>query len=263
MNDLDRAIIAMGRSQAALPELMRQLTEGELWFLTPYHPEIEGEEIEVTRGMNMPFSTFQDAEGPHVPMYSSQERLDEALAGSGLPVEKFLAAAMPALQALGMLGGMELRAALNKGCRTTGELMLPPNMMRALANGTAFSPTEDPESVEMEVAMVDPADYPTELIQAAFEILRKHRNFRAVWLAEHDHGNPTPAGGRHFQFLALMDPRDAAIFHEFNLVVQSAAAPHDAGVGYLDESAPESIAQIWQQTPPFYVAADFSQPPTP
>ena len=30
--------------------------------------------------------------------------------------------------------------------------------------------------------IVNPADYPTHLIQPAFEIMRRHKNFRAAWV---------------------------------------------------------------------------------
>jgi len=42
--------------------------------------------------------------------------------------------------------------------------------------------------------------------------------------------------------------------------VQSAAPPHEAGLGYLDESDTAYIAQLWQQAAPFYVAPDYERP---
>jgi hypothetical protein len=35
LNDLDKAIMAFQRSQAALPDLLRHLCAGNLWALTP------------------------------------------------------------------------------------------------------------------------------------------------------------------------------------------------------------------------------------
>ena len=59
-----------------------------------------------------------------------------------------------------------------------------------------------------------------------------------------------------------MDPRDAAISHEFNIVVQSALAPGDeVDLGYLDENDPAHIAYLWQQAPAFYAAPDYERPP--
>jgi hypothetical protein len=39
MNNLDRAVKAVRRSRAGLPEVYRQLTAGDLRFLVPFHPE--------------------------------------------------------------------------------------------------------------------------------------------------------------------------------------------------------------------------------
>jgi hypothetical protein len=260
-NDLDRAVIALGRSKAALPELMRQLGEGDLWFLVPYHPEVEGELIELKNGMPLPFSQFEEKDGPVVPLFSSFERAREAMKKSRLPARTFSTGSMPAKQVLAILGRLELRAELNKSCRTGG-LILPPNMMRDVADGSALQPdTEHPPRVQGKLQILDPADYPTDLVQPAFEALRQHRNFRAAWIFERGKGQPTPGGGRRYQMLILMDPRDATIFHDFNLVVNAACQRIDElELGYLDESDAAYIANLWQKAPAFYTAADYQRP---
>jgi hypothetical protein len=276
MNDLDRAIIASGRSKAALPELMRRLAEGELWFaasanerigrltpfFVPYHPEVEGGVMELKNGMKLPFAMFEDEEGPHVPLFSSFERVREAMKRARFAARTYSAGSMPAKQALEMIGKADLRAMLNKGCRETGQMVIPANMMRGIADGSAFETEASPQGRTQEaVDIINPADYPTDLIQPAFEILRKHRNFRAAWIFGRGKGQPTAVGGRRYQFLVLMEPRDAAIFHEFNLVVQSAAPPHEADLGYLDENNAAYIADLWRQVAAFYTAPDYERPP--
>jgi len=74
-NDLDRAIMAVQRSKASLPELYRQLAAGELWFLLPYHPEIEGELLELKNGSPLPFASLTDQQGEAVPLFSSEVKL--------------------------------------------------------------------------------------------------------------------------------------------------------------------------------------------
>ena len=44
-NDLDRAIMAVVRSQAAMPDFCRELIKGEVWFLMPRRPGEEDELI--------------------------------------------------------------------------------------------------------------------------------------------------------------------------------------------------------------------------
>lgn len=262
MNDLDRAIIATGRSKAALPELMRRLGEGELWFLVPYHPEVEGELMELKNGMPLPFSQIEDEKGPLVPLFSSFERAREAMKKARFPARTFSVGSMPAKQVLEILGKVELRAILNKSCQT-GQIVIPANMMRDVADGSALEPNRlNLPTVEHRLQIIEPADYPTELVQAAFEVLRQHRNFRAAWIFEHGNGYRTPAGGKRYQFLVLMEPRDAAIFHDFNLVVNSSHAREDeVELGYLDENDPGYTAALWQHAPAFYTAPDYERPP--
>jgi hypothetical protein len=60
-----------------------------------------------------------------------------SLQPSAFAFEKDLAAAMPAVQMLEILGKAELRAVINELC-ATGEITLPPNLMRDLADGSAL-----------------------------------------------------------------------------------------------------------------------------
>ena len=80
MNELDRAIKSMQRSNAVAPELYRQLIAGELWFLLPYHPEMEGAYMQVQNGSPFPFCVQTEPDGEEiVPIFSSEARLEESL----------------------------------------------------------------------------------------------------------------------------------------------------------------------------------------
>jgi hypothetical protein len=138
-NDLDRAIMAVVRSRAAMPDLCRELIKGEVWFLMPRRPGEEDEVIELKPGAPLPFVMLADAQGPVVPIFSSAERLDESLKNNRVPGRTYTAGAMPAAQLLGVLGQAELRAIINKSC-ATGELTIPPDLMRGLADGTTLKP---------------------------------------------------------------------------------------------------------------------------
>ena len=50
LNDLDKAIMAFQRSQAALPELLRHLCAGKLWLLVPFHPEVANQDMKYLEG---------------------------------------------------------------------------------------------------------------------------------------------------------------------------------------------------------------------
>ncbi len=60
--------------------------------------------------------------------------------------------------------------------------------------------------------------------------------------------------------MLLMEPRDETVFHDFNLIAQSAGGGQPVHISLADEKNPESIASLFRQARPFYVAADY-QPP--
>lgn len=261
MNDLDQAIIACSRSRAALPDLMRALGNGELWFFIPWHPEIEGGVLELKNGDRHPWIQIEDEEGPLVPLFSSLERTREAMKAARFPARTIMAGSMPATNVLAILGRSELRAVLNKGCQT-GQLVIPANMMRDVADGTAFQPAaETAEHSRETMQIIDPADYPTTLVQSAFELMRRHRNFRAAWLLGRGNGQPSPAGGRRLHLMMLMEPRDAAIVRDLDVVVGAECEVDELSLGYVDENDEAYIAHLWKKVPPFYVAPDYEGPP--
>ncbi|MGH7953709.1 MAG: SseB family protein [Limisphaerales bacterium] len=256
VNALDRAIMALRRSAAATPEFYRQLRQGELWFLVPYHPEVEGEVLEIKNGSPLPFAMLQDKEGEIVPLFSSEARLEEGLRNGSVPPHTYSAGDMPALQVLEILGKTGLRAVLNKGC-ATGEIVIPANLMRDLADGSALKPSPVKSQSETKaLKILNPADYPTDLIQPAFEFMRRHKHFRAAWIFLNGE-NPA-----RYQFLILMHPQDATLFHDLNMTIQAARVKtkDEVELGLLDEKDSESIAQLFKQAPAFYIAADYTQP---
>ena len=259
-NDLDRAIIAVTRSRAAMPDFCRELIKGELWFPMRRHPELEGEVLELKEGSPLPFVILADAQGAVVPIFSSEARVDEGLKKGRAPARAYTAAAMPALQMLEILGKAELRAVINKSC-ATGELIIPPNLMRDLADGTALKPLAADKEEQRTFQKLDPADYPTDVVQAAFEVMRRHRNFRAAWVFGFASGQREPGHGQSYQLAVLMDPPDDVVFHDLNLVVHAARGKtDDLQLGLLDETDAAAIAMAFREAQPFYVAQDYHPP---
>ncbi len=262
LNDLDQALVAVQRGASAMPQLYRALGEGELFLLIPTRPDLElGDAVELKNGMEFPFVMLQDEEGEIVPIFSSEERAQEGLARGKVAPDTLLIVSMPAIQVMEILGRIGLHAVINKSC-TTPQFDLPPDLMQDIANGKVFQPLplEDDE-IEVALDLLDPADYPTTLVQAAFEVIRKHRNFRAAWIFRSPRGEAVAPSGRGYQFLLLMEPRDSVIYHELNLVMAAARdLEDDISHGLVDEADPVYIANLFRQAEPFYVAADFAQP---
>lgn len=261
-NDLDRALAALRRSAAATPEFYRRLATGDLWFLVRYHPELENEDMQIQSGSPLPFVVLKDEAGEVVPLFSSEERLEEGMETGKVPPRTYLACSMPARQVLEILGTTGLRAIINKSC-ATGSIVIPSDLMRDLANGTALKPLplDGCPPVEKVLTRLDPADYPTNLIQPVFEHLRRHANFRAAWVF----GPPKGAGKARsrpvYQLAILMEPRDATLFHDFNMVAQAAkGAACEVELTLLDEKDAAVIADLFRQAQPFFVAADYKRP---
>jgi hypothetical protein len=171
-NELDQAIFALQRSKSALPDVYRALPKGELCALMPYHPELDGTEFKLENGMEFPFVMFDESEGPTVALFSSEARAEEGMNKGGVAENTFCVATLRAEQMLEILGTMNLRASLNKSC-ATGSFFFGPDLMRDLVNGKALEPLETDPTEERTVDLIDPADYPTDVIQPLFETLRR------------------------------------------------------------------------------------------
>jgi len=163
-----------------------------------------------------------------------------------------------------VLGKMNLCALLNKSC-TTPQIVLPPDLMRDIASGEVFKAHSVTKSREVkeEVGLnrLDPADYPTELLQPVFEAMRKYRQFRAAWIFSHPELQAQARSGRGYQLLILMDPRESTIYHELNMVIAAAQRRDDiVHHGLVDEGDPAYIAKLFGAAQPFYLASDFARP---
>jgi len=252
----------MKRSQAGAPELYRQLTTGELCFLLPYHPEMaDGANLPVPNDSPFPFCVQTEPDGIEVvPIFSSEARLDESLRAGDTPPNKFLCGAMPAVQVLELIGKCGFPAVLNRGC-ATGEVTLPPDLLCDLADGSIFQPSQSRETRRMAVTTLNPADYPTDLVQRAFEFIRQHRAFRAAWVFLLPSEATASAAPPKYQLLFLLSPSDQTLFHDLNLVLHcSPPKGLTFDLGVVDETDKVQIMTLFAKAHPFYLAQDFNVP---
>lgn len=262
MNELDQAIIAMRRSAAHAPELYRQLIQGELFFLLPYHPEMEiGARMPIQNGSPLPFCVQTETSGREiVPIFSSEARLEESLRTGNAPPNRFLCGAMPAVQVLELIGKCDLWTVINRGC-ATGELSLPPDLLCDLADGSVFAPMAASETKHAAVTVLDPADYPTDLIQRAFEFIRQQRAFRAAWVFLLPPTANVTAGPPTYQLLFLMSPQNQTLFHDLNLALHCAPPQGLAfEIGMVDETDKVQVMTLFAKAQPFYITQDFVRP---
>jgi hypothetical protein len=239
---------------SALPDVYRALTLNNLCALIPYHPEMVGN-FQIENGMPCPFIMTHDDRGEAVLLFSSEARADEAVKTGRFPESKYTTAAMPARQMLEIIGKMELRAIINPAC-ATGTFEAPPDMMRDLASGVALQPLPSGPIVERIFNVIDPADYPTDLIQPLFEVSRRDWRYRAAWVMRGK--EPAAAGGTSYAFFVWIDPPDAALVHDCNIVLQNSRNETDeASITVLDEQRRRDLDLLFSQTAPFHKAPDF------
>jgi SseB protein C-terminal domain len=257
LNELDRCIQAMGRSQAVFPDFCRAVVQGELWFLRPFHVGIEDEPVVVKKGEAFPLALLRDKDGTFSPVFSSEARAEEGMRQGNVPMLTYWVGSMPAKQLLALFGGTSFGMTFNKGC-VTGEVAINADLVRDLASGKVFQPTENDPSLKKTgtVAVLDPADYPTEMVQRAFEFMRRHKHFRAAWVLRE-----TATGRPGYVIGVLMEPHDTVLYHDFNLAVHAGHSPdYDTYLLLLDEKSPAGHREMMKQTPPFYTAPDFRPP---
>lgn len=87
-NDLERAYRDAHLSLAATMEYFRRLRESDVTFVVPYHPEIEGQHRVGKDGKIILTVWMVDAEEV-IPIFTSPERLEEAMRSRGKPGELY------------------------------------------------------------------------------------------------------------------------------------------------------------------------------
>ena len=263
MNALDEAISAMRNGPTGQPELYRQLSEGQLVALLPFHPELmDGEmEMEIGPGSPFPFVVMNDAKkNPFVPVYSSLERFNVGLDRAKLPPRVAVASLVDGKTLMTVVGQAGLRAVVNWFCQSTGHVTVPPEIARGLGDGSALVPTgtKNPETLTM--WNVPAAQIPAALAKPILATLKKHRNFKVAWLFTAQK-EPLPSGGKDWRLLVVMEPRDDVVYHDLRIVANG-ARPEGAELrlGLHDEKDRDEIARLLRLSKPFYVAPDYKRP---
>jgi hypothetical protein len=254
-NDLDRAIWRARKSSAEMPNVFRALLAAEMDVLMPYQTELEGEMIKIENGAPFPFALFDGEKRQFVMAFSCGERSEEGIRAGKVPNDTFLTGVVNGRDLCEMIGAMKFDLVINRSCQT-GELKLNDELLRDLAKGLVLqASTSEPNTERLTFYSIDPADYPTSVVQAAFEKMRQHSAFRAGWMLAQrtDHG---PV----YCLAALINPESEQLRHELNLIVQL-ARPNTAmelNVIALDLSDPENVIGAFRQFPvTFYLAPGF------
>jgi hypothetical protein len=253
-NELDRLLWRVQKDTSVVLPFFRSLLSAELDVLMPYQNELEGEMLKVENGAPFPFALFDSPQGKYVVAFTSPERADEGMKAGKVAPDTFLSCVVNGRDLCEMVGVMQLALVVNKSCQT-GEYRMNDVLLRDLANGEALRSTHPDHTEHMTLHQVDPAHYPTDIIQAAFQKMRQHSAFRAAWLlAQHDEKE------WWYVLMTYMNPPSDQLRHELDLVVQLARSKSDLGVrtSHLDLDNRENVIGAFRQFPTtFYTAPGF------
>jgi len=190
-NELELALVRATSDAAARPEFYRKLLSSQLFFVTPDAPE---EETTVApAGEQVVLVFWGDANESFLPFFSSRERLMQVIGqapeGAGAEACGFIA--VLGRDAFVMLAQASTAAVLNPGL-PCGKRFVSEEI-RAIADGSIFGGELITIDKHSSVLLGQPAEYPTELVDALRALFAKHRAVEAAFLAQiHDPKSDLP-----------------------------------------------------------------------
>lgn len=224
-NDLERAFVAASRSQSALPTFYRLLQESVLWFLMPYHPELELGTMQIEPGKEMAFESFMMRDGQMVPVFTSEQQLRYALRVRKESARSFAVANLRGETLFQILAQQPQPVIINAHSEL-GEFLMEQGAVKSLGDGSVLRPLlnagGEPDGgggYEAQLTILDVADHPTSLVQPVFEFIRQHDVFRTAWVF--GLGAPQAWDRRSYQLAIWMERRDAAMEQDLGVVLMN------------------------------------------
>ena len=259
LNDLERAYAAM-RGPEHYPNLFRLLRESTLVFLIPYHPEMEGM-MGLGNGDPLPpFVVWKNPkDGECIPLFTSIERAEMACKKIGASDTQYNLCEMKGAELFHLISCQPHHIIINPAT-DYGEFFLDNNGVKKLADGSILKPMDDiPQQIQGRMQIVEPADYPTDLLQPLFQFLRGRKEVRAAWLFKH--AQPPDPNRPYYAFALKVTGDFRAVQQDFTIVLINLSEKENMDFGTLqvDDSNPELI-KVTEKFPAFYAAPDYKAP---
>ena len=128
-----------------------------------------------------------------------------------------------------------------------------------LADGTILRPIPSSAQQQGRVKIVEPADYPTDVLQPLFRFLAGRPEVKAAWLFRQIE-QPDPAKINYVFGLLVACGSTEQLLQDFAVVAKSATRDEaDFGVTIINSDEP-SVAKIISKYPAFYAAPDYKAP---
>jgi hypothetical protein len=259
VNDLERAFSTL-RGAEHYPNLFRLLRESELVFLIPYHPEMEGM---MGLGSGDPLPPFvvwkSPGGGERIPLFTSIERAEMACKNTGASDTQYNLCEMKGTELFHLLSCQETSIVINPATDLKPFLM-DTRAAKKLYDGSILKPMEDDvEKFHGKMRIVEPADYPTDLLQPLFQFLRGCKAVRAAWLFRHT--QPPDPNRPSYVFALKVSGDFKAVQQGFAIVLLnlSEIEKMDFGTMPVDETNPK-LVEVTLKYPAFYAAPDYQAP---
>jgi SseB protein C-terminal domain/SseB protein N-terminal domain len=248
-NELEETMRGAMKSPAGHPAFLRKLRESEICFLMPYHPELEADEGEEFSGPPPALAVWNGERGAHVPVFCSMERAQEALERMHPEDDRtrWIIGSMQGADLLAILGQKKQAMVLNPSCET-GEVYLNATTVKNLAPGLILP--KKGQSRRSAVSYVPPEDYPTDLVQALFTLMKTLPPVQAAWLFEN---TEIEEGEKPVYVICVHATGERQRVTTDVTLVAEAATPdtHSVGVALVNE---QSAAANLKRFLPFYRA---------
>lgn len=186
-NKLEEVLVAACTEPSARPEFYRMLLESELFLLTPDAPQTESRRV-LEAETKVSFVHLQNANGPFLPIFSSQQRLQDAVNQTG---QSYGFLALRGKDLFSLLAQHPPTAILNPGAAYGKEL--PVEEIRRIADGSFVRNEVRVMQQATQVLLGQPAKYPTELVAALQKLFAKHSSVQAAylgWIHDPNSGEP-------------------------------------------------------------------------
>lgn len=258
LNDLERAFVAAARGPEGRPEFFRQLRDSQLSFLTSSN--YGGQTTRTTSSSgSLSFQVWAKKKEACIPIFTSVERVEQALKKTGrqfnrqnvfqMKGDKLFQAITARKPPIGVI--------INPGC-DTGEMFLDATAVKLLANGAILKPLRPEKRESGMVHIVEPSDYPTQLVNSLFQYFRRYGTVRAAWLFRHQ-PEPSSAEPTYIVGLVLTNADGARRIEQDLTVVAKGIRPIvKCSATVLDLTDP-AVAKTVANHMPFYSVPDFER----
>ena len=258
-NDLERAFQDAHLSLEQTVEFFRLLRECNLTFVAPYHPEMVGENKVGSDGRII-ITIWTMGTEEVVPIFTSPERLAEAMVGRGRPGELYAAAQMIGKE---LLRGFcaphnKLRVAINAGC-SCGTRFLDPKMVQSIVDGSALEIPTPGEMAMNGLVISLPERQPERLKEPLSKFFATLPEVKAAWLF-YEEEPKKPFEQVYVVGLAITGGDAEEIAWETKWAIAGACPPEwDSRTIIMDAKDP-GFTDI-MRCPSFYRTPDFVPPP--